>query len=187
MIQTKTGRLVRFEITETTRPSLERWISDTEMIGVELPWPSGIHCGTHRPTRHHARTVRGWVMSPGLRPSAHGTHSMRRTKVARICKKSGKLRAVQLLQGLRKMGSRVRWPSVEGEEALTLSEGIDMTQTGPKRSFAESGLLLWRDVKITKGDRLARHGALLRCLSHCGRPPAVLQRDFRPLLPGCCP
>jgi len=121
VIRSKTGRPVRFEITETTRLSLERWIGDTEMIGVELPWPSGVHGGPYLPRRRHTRIVRGWVMSPGLRPSAYGTHSMCWTKVARICKKSGKLRAVQLLPGHRRMDSRVRWPGVEGEEALALS------------------------------------------------------------------
>ena len=34
MIQSKTGKPVRFEITETTRLSLERWIHDPEMIGL---------------------------------------------------------------------------------------------------------------------------------------------------------
>lgn len=36
MIQSKTGKPVWFEITETTRLSLERWIGDPEMIGLEF-------------------------------------------------------------------------------------------------------------------------------------------------------
>lgn len=44
-------------------------------------------------------TLRDWVLSIGLEPSAHGTHSMRRTKVARVYKKTDNLRAVQLLLG----------------------------------------------------------------------------------------
>lgn len=36
MIQSKTGKPVRFEITETKRQSLERWIRDREMIGLEF-------------------------------------------------------------------------------------------------------------------------------------------------------
>jgi len=39
--QSKTGKPVRFEITETTRQSLERWIADPEMLGLEsLAQPS---------------------------------------------------------------------------------------------------------------------------------------------------
>lgn len=89
MIQTKTGKPVRFEITETTRLSLERWIGDPQNIGLDFLWPSRIHGSPHLSTRQYARIVRGWVMSLGLEPSAYGTHSMRRTKVAQIYKKTG--------------------------------------------------------------------------------------------------
>ncbi|MBT9247691.1 tyrosine-type recombinase/integrase (plasmid) [Gemmobacter fulvus] len=126
MIQSKTGKPVRFEITETTRMSLERWISDPEMIGLEFLWPSRIHGSPHPSTRQYARIVRGWVISLGLEPSAFGTHSIRRTKVAQIYKKTGDLRAVQLLLGHTKMDSTVRYLGVDIEDALTLSEGIDL-------------------------------------------------------------
>jgi integrase len=126
MIQSKTGKPVRFEITETTRVSLDRWISDPEMIGFEFLWPSRIHGSPHLSTRQYARIVRRWVMSLGLEPSAYGTHSMRRTKVAQIYKKTGNLRAVQLLLGHTKMDSTVRYLGVDIEDALSLSEGIDL-------------------------------------------------------------
>lgn len=51
---------------------------------------------------------------------------MRRTKVAQICKKTGNLRAVQLLPGHTKMDSTVRYLGVDLDDALTLSEGIDL-------------------------------------------------------------
>jgi hypothetical protein len=93
IIQSKTGKPVRFEITETTRLSLERWISDPEMIGLEFLWPSRIHGSPHLSTRQYAWIVRGWVKSLCLEPSAYGTRSMRRTKVAQIYKKTSNLRA----------------------------------------------------------------------------------------------
>lgn len=126
MIQSKTGKPVQFEITETTRLSLECWIRDPEMIGLEFLWPSRIHGSPHLSTRQYARIVRGWVTSVGLEPSTYGTHSMRRTKVAQIYKKTGNLRAVQLLLGHTKMDSTVRYLGVDVEDALTLSEGIDL-------------------------------------------------------------
>lgn len=126
MIQSKTGKPVRFEITETTRVSLDRWIGDPEMNGLEFLWPSRIHGSPHLSTRQYARIVRGWVTSLGLEPSAYGTHSMRRTKVAQIYKKTGNLRAVQLLLGHTKMDSTVRYLGVDIEDALSLSEGIDL-------------------------------------------------------------
>jgi integrase len=84
MVQSKTGKAVRFEITETTRQSLDRWIREPEMIGLEFLWPSRIHGSPHLSTRQYARIIRGWVTSLGLEPSAYGTQSMRRTKVAQI-------------------------------------------------------------------------------------------------------
>lgn len=124
--QRKTCKPVGFEITETTRQSLERWIADPEMMGREYLWPSRLHQSAHLSTRQYARILREWVISIGLEPSAYGTHSMRRTKVAELYKKTGNLRAVQLLLGHTKMDSTVRYLGVELDDALTLSEGIDL-------------------------------------------------------------
>jgi site-specific recombinase XerC len=66
------------------------------------------------------------VLSIGLEPGAYGTHSMRRTKVAQIYKKTGNLRAVQLLLGHTKMDSTVRYLGIDLDDALSLSEGIDL-------------------------------------------------------------
>ncbi len=124
--QSKTRKPVRFEITETTRLSVERWIKDPEMIGCEYLWPSRVHASPHLSTRQYARIMRDCVLSIGLEPSAYGTHSMRRTKVAQIYKKTGNLRAVQLLLGHTKMDSTVRYLGVDLDDALSLSEGIDL-------------------------------------------------------------
>ncbi len=67
-----------------------------------------------------------WVQSIGLEPGAHGTHSMRRTKVAQIYRKTGNLRAVQLLLRHAKMDSTVRYLGVELEDALAISEAVEM-------------------------------------------------------------
>ena len=66
------------------------------------------------------------VISIGLEPSSYGTHSMRRTKVAQIYRKTGNLRAVQLLLGHTKMDSTVRYPGVELEDALAISEAVEI-------------------------------------------------------------
>jgi hypothetical protein len=48
------------------------------------------------------------VAAVGLEPGAYGTHSLRRTKVALIYKRTGNLRAYQLLLSRRKIESTVR-------------------------------------------------------------------------------
>ncbi len=82
MRQSKTGKPVRFQITETTRPSVERWIKDAEMISCEDLWSGRVH--------------------------------------------SGNLRAVQLLLDHTNMDSTVRYVGVDLDDALSLSERIDL-------------------------------------------------------------
>lgn len=62
----------------------------------------------------------------GLEPRAYGTHSLRRTKVALIYKKTGNIRACQLLLGHRKLESTVRYLGIEVDDALSMSEQIDL-------------------------------------------------------------
>lgn len=120
ILQSKTKSSVRFEITEGTRRSLTDWISDPVMHGHQYLWPGRFHDRLHISTRQYARLLKDWVRSIGLEPSAYGTHSMRRTKVAQFYKKTGNLRAVQLLLGQTKMDSTVRYLGVELEDALTI-------------------------------------------------------------------
>jgi site-specific recombinase XerC len=126
ILQSKTGTPVRFELTSGTRASIERWLEDPLMIGSTHLWPGRFHDRPHISTRQYARLVRLWVQSVGLEPSAYGTHSMRRTKVAQIYRKTGNLRAVQLLLGHAKMDSTVRYLGVELEDALAISEAVEM-------------------------------------------------------------
>ena len=51
---------------------------------------------------------------------------MLRTKVTQIYKKTGNLRAVQLLLGHAKMDSIVRYLGVEPEDALDIAEAIEI-------------------------------------------------------------
>lgn len=126
IIQSKTQKLVRFEITEGTRKSLLRWMNEPLMIGSEYLWPGRFHERLHISTRQYARLVREWVKSIGLESSAYGTHSMRRTKVAQIYRKTSNLRAVQLLLGHTKMDSTVRYLGVELEDTLAIAEAVEI-------------------------------------------------------------
>lgn len=126
VLQSKTKTPVRFEITEGTRKSLAIWVKDPLMSGHEYLWPGRFHYRRHISTRQYARILKEWVNSIGLEPSAYGTHSMRRTKVAQIYKKTGNLRAVQLLLGHTKMDSTVRYLGVDLEDAFTISESVEI-------------------------------------------------------------
>ena len=126
VLQLKTKSTVRFEITGGTRKALMDWIGRPLMTGHEYLWPGRFRDRQHISTRQYARLVKNWVQSIGLEPSAYGTHSLRRTKVAEIYRKTGNLRAVQLLLGHTKMDSTVRYLGVELEDALSISESVEI-------------------------------------------------------------
>ncbi len=126
VLQSKTQKPVKFEITEGTRISVMRWMKTPIMDGSEYLWPSRFHARLHISTRQYARIVREWVKSIGLEATAYGTHTMRRTKVTQIYKETGNLRAVQLLLGHTKMDSTVQYLGVELEDALEISEAIEI-------------------------------------------------------------
>jgi|GEM_PF-1262421 len=75
--------------------------------------------------RQYARIVHGWVLSIGLKLTAYGAHSMRRTNVTQIYRKTGNLRAVQFLLGHIKMHSMVRYLGVDLEDTVAVSCAIE--------------------------------------------------------------
>lgn len=122
VLQHKTQRPVRFEITDVTRQALTAWIKRTGISGDDFLFASRCKKGNHLSTRQYARIVARWVTSINLDRSAYGTHTMRRTKPTLIYRRTGNLRAVQLLLGHTKIESTVRYLGVEVDDALALAE-----------------------------------------------------------------
>lgn len=105
VMQQKTQRPVQFEITEQTRTALEAWVNLAKLRSDDFLFPSRLHCSEHLSTRQYARIVKAWVTSIGLEPALYGTHTLRRTKVSLIYRRTKNLRAVQLLLGHTKLES----------------------------------------------------------------------------------
>ena len=124
--QRKTKRPVRFEITARTRKSIEEWIEAKGLAENAFLFSSRIRSSRHLSTRQYARIVESWVSSIGLDPTAYGTHSMRRTKATLIYRRTKNLRAVQLLLGHSNLDSTVRYLGIEIDDALEMSEQIDV-------------------------------------------------------------
>jgi integrase len=124
--QKKTGQPIRFEMTEQTRQSVDDYIRAAGKKPGEF-----LFIGRHGPgqcmtTRQYARLVSGWVGSIGLGPKLFGTHSLRRTKATLIYRRTGNLRAVQLLLGHTKIESTVRYLGIEVDDALAIAEQVDV-------------------------------------------------------------
>jgi len=79
VLQSKTQRPVQFEITQTTRDALQKWIKQAVLKSEQFLFPSRLHDSPHLRTRQYARILGHWVDELGLDRADYGTHSMRRT------------------------------------------------------------------------------------------------------------
>jgi integrase len=77
-------------------------------------------------TRQYARLVFKWIAGIGLDANRFGTHSLRRTKATLIYRRTGNLRAVQLLLGHTKIESTVRYLGIDVDDALAIAEQVDV-------------------------------------------------------------
>jgi integrase len=78
--QRKTGRPVKFELTEQTRQAIEDYLRASDKKPGEFLFTSRRQGGRCMTTRQYARLVAEWIGGVGLDPRLFGTHSLRRTK-----------------------------------------------------------------------------------------------------------
>lgn len=126
MRQRKTGHPVRFELTEHTRQSLDDCMKATGKKPGEFLFTSRRQPSRSMTRRQYARLVAKWIGGIGLDPNVFGTHSLRRTKATLIYRRTGNLRAVQLLLGHSRIESTVRYLGIEVDDALAISEQVDV-------------------------------------------------------------
>ena len=123
--QKKTGRPVRFELTEQTRQAIDAHLRQSGRTGGQFLF-AGRRDETGLTTRQYARLVQEWVASIGLDQAKFGAHSLRRTKAVLIYRRTGNLRAVQLLLGHSKIESTVRYLGIEVDDAIELAEKVEI-------------------------------------------------------------
>ncbi len=126
ILQQKTHSPVKFEITSRTRCSIEKWIDTAKLSQTQFLFTSRQHSSRHLSLRQYSRIVESWVRRAGLDPTMYGTHSMRRTKATLIYRQTKNIRAVQILLGHSKLESTVRYLGIEVDDALEMSEKIDV-------------------------------------------------------------
>ena len=124
--QKKTGRPVRFELTDQTRQAIDTYLRSSGRQPDQYLFAGRGNGSRGLTTRQYARLVQDWVASIGLDPSKFGTHSLRRTKAVIIYRRTGNLRAVQLLLGHSKIESTVRYLGIEVDDAIELAEKIEI-------------------------------------------------------------
>lgn len=124
--QKKTGRPVKFELTESTRQAIDDYLRTTGKKSGEYLFTGRRRTTGHMTTRQYARLLSHWIADIGLDPHPFGTHSIRRTKATLIYRRTGNLRAVQLLLGHTKIESTVRYLGIEVDDALAIAEQVEV-------------------------------------------------------------
>ena len=92
--QRKTGRPVRFELTEHTRQAIDNYLKVSRKKPGEFLF-TGPKSGRGMTLRQYGRLVSDWLIGIGLDPHLYDTHLLRRTKATLIYRRTGHLRAVQ--------------------------------------------------------------------------------------------
>ena len=123
--QRKTGRPVRFELTEQTCQAIDEYLGRASKSPSDFLF-SGRRPGQCMTPRQYARLLSDWLVGVGLDPHLYGTHSLRRTKATLVYRRTGNLRAVQLLLGHTKIESTVRYLGIEVDDALAIAEQVDI-------------------------------------------------------------
>ena len=114
------------ELTDQTRQAIDDYLKTAGKKPGDFLFTGRRGFGHCMTTRQYARLLSGWITGIGLDPKLFGTHSLRRTKATLIYRRTGNLRAVQLLLGHTKIESTVRYLGIEVDDALAIAEQVDV-------------------------------------------------------------
>jgi integrase len=91
--QRKTGRPVKFELSEATRQAVDEYLRISGKRPGDYVFTGRRGPDRNLTTRQYARLLSAWIAGIGLDPHLFGTHSLRRTKATLIYRRTGNLRA----------------------------------------------------------------------------------------------
>ena len=124
--QQKTGGRVTVHIIPHTQALLKEYIEEagkgwndwlfTPLKGKSLDKALSVN--------QYRALVKKWLSMAGLNPMKYGTHSLRRTKVSLIYRKTGNLRACQKLLGHSSIQHTANYLGIEEAEALEIARSI---------------------------------------------------------------
>jgi integrase len=100
--QKKTGRPVKFELTDQTRQAVDDYLKAASKKPGEFLFTGRRGISQCMTTRQYARLLSKWVASIGLDPKLFGTHSLRRTKATLIYRRTAICEPCNSCSGIRR-------------------------------------------------------------------------------------
>jgi integrase len=104
--QKKTGRPVRFELSDQTRQAVDDYLKAANKRPGEFLFTGRRGPNRNMATRQYARLVSEWIGSVGRDPTLFGTHSLRRTKATLIYRRTGNLRRSSFCSDIQRSKAR---------------------------------------------------------------------------------
>ena len=125
--QRKTHERVTFALRDYTREALKGLIEvENKAYGDPLFCSQKRGKGRRLTVDRYRRLVKQWVALARLDPALYGSHSLRRTRVAHIYRKTANLRAAQVLLGHKSIENTARYLGIEEEEAIGIAEQFEV-------------------------------------------------------------
>ena len=123
------GSAVVFEPSRDTQKLLQRHIDAEDLLTTDFLFFSSqgkTAVNKSLSERAYLNLVKKWVAFAGLNPVTYGTHSLRRARPALIFRKTGNIRACQIILGHKTIASTQLYLGVEEEETLSLARQFEM-------------------------------------------------------------
>jgi len=125
--QSKTRERVTFTMRNHTRTALQTLIEvEDKAYGDPLFASQKGNKGHRLAVGQYRRLVKKWIKLARLDPALYGSHSLRRTRVAHIYRKTANLRVAQVLLGHKTIENTARYLGIEEEQAMEIAEQFEI-------------------------------------------------------------
>ena len=125
--QRKTHERVTFSMRGYTRQALKELMKDEDKAyGDPLFSSQKRNKGRRLSVDRYRRLVKDWIALARLDPALYGSHSLRRSRVAHIYRKTANLRVAQVLLGHKSIENTARYLGIEEEEAIGIAEKFEV-------------------------------------------------------------
>ncbi|MCP4181771.1 MAG: tyrosine-type recombinase/integrase [Hyphomicrobiales bacterium] len=126
--QKKTKERVTFSMSDYTRVAVRDLVREEDKSFNDPLFASrkGLSTGKRITVNWYRKLVKQWISLARLDPVLYGSHSIRRTRVAHIYRKTGNLKVAQLLLGHKNIEMTANYLGIEEEQALGIAEQFEL-------------------------------------------------------------